>query len=69
MKTAYIVIETADEGNQPQFVGVFDSHELADKACTTYRHMMAMVDVNHVETGPDWKYGYTFPRHEEEQAR
>jgi hypothetical protein len=65
MKTAYIVIETAEAGHQPHFVGVFDSQELADKACTTESHMMTMVDINRIEVGPEWKYGYVFPRYEE----
>jgi hypothetical protein len=69
MKTAYIVIETAEAGNQPNFVGVFESAELADKACATVNHMMAMVDINRIEDGPEWKYGYKFPRHEEGHRR
>jgi hypothetical protein len=65
MKTAYIVIETAPAKSQPHFVGVFNSQELADMACTTESHMMAMVDINRIEAGPEWKYGYVFPRYEE----
>jgi hypothetical protein len=68
MKTAYVVIETAEAGYQPHFVGVFDSAKLADEACTTRNHMMAMVDINRIEVGPEWKYGYKFPRHEQEQT-
>ena len=63
MKTAYIVIETAEAGNQPHFVGVFDSMKLADKACTTPNHMLAKVDINRIEVGAEWKYGYVFPRY------
>jgi hypothetical protein len=69
MKTAYVVIETVEAGNQPHFVGVFDSSELADKACTTPNHMLAKVDINRIEVGTEWKYGYKFPRHEESQAQ
>jgi hypothetical protein len=66
MRTAYVVIETVEAGNQPHFVGVFDSAELADEACTAPNHMMAKVDINRIEVETDWKYGYTFPRFDEQ---
>jgi hypothetical protein len=37
--------------------------ELADKACTTPNHMLAKVDINNIEVGAEWKYGYVFPRY------